>query len=52
MLVAGILAIAVGLMIWIGWPISGLWALGTLAGISLVFSGWSYVMMALLARQV
>lgn len=52
MLVAGILAIAVGLMIWIGWPISGLWALGTLAGISLIFSGWSYVMMALLARQV
>lgn len=51
-LVAGLLAIAVGLMIWLSWPISGLWALGTLAGISLIFSGWSYIMMSLLARQV
>ncbi|KAB2869400.1 MAG: HdeD family acid-resistance protein [Bauldia sp.] len=51
-LVAGILAIVVGLLIWSEWPISGLWALGTLAGISLIFSGWSYVMMAMLARRV
>jgi len=48
---AGILSILVGVLIWIQWPISGLWALGTLAGISLIFTGWSYIAMALAVRQ-
>lgn len=51
LLTAGILSILVGLIIWIGWPVSTAWTLGYLAGISLIFSGWSYVMMALVARQ-
>jgi uncharacterized membrane protein HdeD (DUF308 family) len=49
---AGILSILVGVLIWAGWPISGLWALGTLAGISLIFTGWSYIAMALAVRRV
>ncbi len=52
MVAAGILAIVVGLMILASWPISAAWAPGTLAGISLVFSGWSYVAIALAARRV
>ena len=44
MLTAGILSIIVGLIILIQWPVSTAYALGYLAGISLIFSGWSYVM--------
>lgn len=52
MLTAGILAIIVGLIIVIKWPISTVFALGYLAGISLIFSGWSYVMLSLAAKRV
>ncbi|HVZ14612.1 MAG TPA: HdeD family acid-resistance protein [Bauldia sp.] len=52
MLAAGIIAIIVGLMILASWPFSAAWAPGTLAGISLVFSGWSYIAIALAARRV
>jgi uncharacterized membrane protein HdeD (DUF308 family) len=52
MLVAGILAILVGVIIWIDWPVSTAWALGYLVGISLIFSGWSYVMLSLAAKRV
>jgi uncharacterized membrane protein HdeD (DUF308 family) len=52
MLTAGILAILVGLIIWLEWPVSTAWALGTLAGISLIFSGWSYIMIAMAAKRL
>jgi uncharacterized membrane protein HdeD (DUF308 family) len=48
---AGVLAIVVALMILFSWPFSGLWVPGTLVGISLIFSGWSYVAVALAARR-
>ena len=48
---AGALAIVVGVMILASWPSSAAWVLGTLAGISLIFSGWSYIMIALAARR-
>jgi uncharacterized membrane protein HdeD (DUF308 family) len=51
-LAAGILAIVVALMIITSWPFSGLWVPGTLAGISLIFSGWSYVMIAMAGRRL
>jgi uncharacterized membrane protein HdeD (DUF308 family) len=49
---AGVLAALIGLMIISAWPISGAWVLGTFAGISLIFTGWSYIMMATTARQL
>ncbi len=49
---AGILALLVGLMIFFAWPFSGIYALGTLAGISLMFTGWSYVAISLAARRM
>ncbi len=49
---AGVLSALVGLMIIAAWPVSGAWVLGTFAGISLMFSGWSYIMMATTARQL
>jgi uncharacterized membrane protein HdeD (DUF308 family) len=48
---AGMLAVILGLMILAQWPFTGVWVLGTLAGISLIFSGWSYVMIAMAARS-
>jgi uncharacterized membrane protein HdeD (DUF308 family) len=51
-LAAGILSVLVGLMILLAWPLSGAWVLGTLAGLSFILTGWSYVMMAMAARRV
>jgi uncharacterized membrane protein HdeD (DUF308 family) len=48
---AGVLAVILGLMILAQWPLTGVWVLGTLAGISLIFSGWSYVMIAIAGRN-
>ena len=48
---SGAIAILVAVMIYLQWPFSALYALGTLAGISLIFTGWSYVMIALAARR-
>jgi uncharacterized membrane protein HdeD (DUF308 family) len=41
----GILTILLGIIILAGWPASSLWVLGTLIGVSLIFSGWSAVML-------
>ena len=49
---AGVVAIVLGVMILVQWPTSSIWVLGTLAGISLIFSGWSYIMIALAARRL
>jgi uncharacterized membrane protein HdeD (DUF308 family) len=51
-LTAGILAIIVGVIILAQWPVSTVYALGYLAGISLIFSGWSYVMISLAAKRI
>jgi uncharacterized membrane protein HdeD (DUF308 family) len=51
-LAAGILSIVAGVVIVFSWPISGGWVLGTLAGISFILTGWSYVMLATAARRV
>ncbi len=51
-LTAGILSAIVGLIILIQWPVSTAYALGYLVGISLIFSGWSYVMLSLAAKRV
>jgi uncharacterized membrane protein HdeD (DUF308 family) len=49
---SGVIAVIVGLLIYIQWPMSSGYALGTLAGISLAFTGWSYVAIALAARRL
>jgi uncharacterized membrane protein HdeD (DUF308 family) len=38
-LVDGIISILLSILIFAGWPSSSLWALGTLVGVSLLFSG-------------
>lgn len=51
LLLSGIAALAVGVMIGFGLPGSITWALGLLVGINLLFSGWSYVFLALAGRK-
>jgi uncharacterized membrane protein HdeD (DUF308 family) len=51
MLLSGIAAIAVALLIALDLPGSAIWALGLLVGINLLFSGWSYVFLALAGRR-
>lgn len=41
----GLVSIVLGAMLWWQLPVSALWALGTLAGISIMLSGWTLVMM-------
>lgn len=46
----GIITLLLGLMIYVPWPSSSNWAIGTLVGVSLIISGVTRVMMALAVR--
>jgi len=50
-LISGIVSIALGVMIIVQWPISGLWVIGLIVAIELILHGWSYVFVALAARK-
>lgn len=47
----GIVTLVLGLMIYMQWPSSSAWAVGTLVGVSLIFSGVTRVMVALTVRK-
>jgi uncharacterized membrane protein HdeD (DUF308 family) len=47
LLIGGILSVVLGVMIWQQLPSSALWVLGLLLGINLIFSGVSFLMLAL-----
>jgi len=51
LLIDGIITILLGVMIYMQWPSSSAWAIGTLVGISMIFSGVARVMMSLGARK-
>jgi uncharacterized membrane protein HdeD (DUF308 family) len=48
----GIIDLILALLIWWTWPLSSAWVAGTLFGISLLFSGFSRLMLTLTARRV
>jgi uncharacterized membrane protein HdeD (DUF308 family) len=52
LLVDGIITFILAIMIWTTWPSSTGWVIGTLVGISMLFSGISRLMLSLAARQV
>lgn len=45
-LVDGIVTLVLAILIWAHWPVSSAWAIGTLIGISLIFSGISRLMLS------
>jgi len=50
-LVDGIITLALGLMIYLRWPSSSNWAIGTLVGVSLIISGGTRLMLSLAVRR-
>lgn len=47
----GAISLLLGVMLAIEWPSSGVWFIGFALGISMLFRGWSYVMLSLAARS-
>lgn len=47
----GVVTLLLAVMIWRQWPFSSLWAIGTLVGISMLFSGFSRLMLSLSAKR-
>jgi uncharacterized membrane protein HdeD (DUF308 family) len=52
LLLDGIVTLILAVMIWRTWPASTEWVLGTLVGISMIFSGASRLMLSLAARSL
>lgn len=50
-LIDGIVTLLLGLMIYMQWPSSSAWAIGTLVGVSLIFSGVTRVMVSMSVRK-
>jgi uncharacterized membrane protein HdeD (DUF308 family) len=50
-LLDGIITLLLGLMIYLQWPSSSVWAIGTLVGISMIISGATRVMLSLAVRK-
>ncbi|HEU5339919.1 HdeD family acid-resistance protein [Edaphobacter sp.] len=48
----GIITLLLAFMVWRTWPVSSVWAIGTLVGISMVFSGFSRLMLSLTTRRL
>ena len=46
----GIVTFIMGLLIWAGWPLSGLWVVGLFVAIEMIINGWALVMFALATR--
>ncbi len=51
-LVGGIINLTLGIMIWEQWPGASLWVIGLFIGIDLIFTGWTWVMLALAVRKL
>jgi uncharacterized membrane protein HdeD (DUF308 family) len=47
---SGVLSLLLGILIWAQWPLSGVWAVGTLVGINLLFTGWTAIALGLQTR--
>lgn len=47
----GIITLLLGLMIYLQWPSSSIWAIGTLVGVSLIISGITRVMLSFAVRK-
>lgn len=46
----GVISFVLGVMIWRQFPLSGVWAVGTLVGVQLMMSGWTLIAVGGLAK--
>jgi uncharacterized membrane protein HdeD (DUF308 family) len=51
LILSGLIAVAAGALITLGLPSSAGWALGLLAGINLISTGWGFLFLALAGRR-
>jgi uncharacterized membrane protein HdeD (DUF308 family) len=51
-LLDGVITLILGVLVWRQWPSSSLWVIGTLVGISMIFTGTSRLMISLAARNL
>ncbi len=51
-LFSGIITVLLGILLLAEWPISGTWALGTLVGVNLLFSGFAMISIGSAARRL
>lgn len=51
-LAGGIISLILGVLIILGWPVSGLWVIGVFIAIELIVNGWTYLFIALAARRM
>jgi uncharacterized membrane protein HdeD (DUF308 family) len=51
-IVSGILSLVLAFLIWQQWPVSGLWTIGLFVGIDAIFTGWSWIVLALMAKNL
>ena len=47
----GAVSMLLGLLIWNRWPASSLWVIGMFVAVDMIFQGWNYVMLAVIARK-
>lgn len=52
MVADGVISVVLGAMLAVEWPWSGIWFLGLALGITMLFRGWSYVMLSWAARSI
>ena len=52
LLLNGIITLALGALIWIHWPSSTVWAIGTLVGVNLLMTGITRLMFGLAVRKL
>ena len=48
----GAITLLLGVMIYNQWPESGLWVLGVFMGIDIMFTGWTWIMLSLRAKNI
>ena len=52
LMVDGVITLVLAVMIWSTWPSSAVWVVGTLIGISMLFSGITRLMLSVAARRI
>jgi len=52
LLFSGVVSVLLAIMIWNQWPLSGAWAVGTLVGIQLIFSGMTMITVGSAAKKL
>lgn len=50
-LLDGVVTLILGILVWRNWPLSSVWVIGTLVGISMIMTGTTRLMISLAARR-